>query len=284
MSAPSTSRPLAGKVVLITGSTDGLGREVARKAAARGATIVLHGRDVERGRTLLAEMERAGAIARFYPADFASLAEVRELAARVGRDHDRVDVLVNNAGIWPGGDRRFRSADGHELTLQVNYLAGFLLTRLLLPMLMRSAPSRIINVSSIAQTPIDFDDLMLERGYDGQRAYARSKLAQVMFTFDLAEELEGTGLIAEALHPGTLMNTNMVLSRGVPPRTAVEQGVDALMHLIEAPDLESGLYYDGRHPADANSQAYDRSERAFLRRISSELVGLSADRPGPPPG
>jgi NAD(P)-dependent dehydrogenase (short-subunit alcohol dehydrogenase family) len=265
------------QVVLITGSTDGLGREVARRLAAAGSIVIIHGRNQERGRALVDEIERAGGSARFYAADFSSLQAVRDFAAQVQLDYDRLDVLVNNAGIWPGGTRRERSIDGYELTFEVNYLSGFLLTRLLLPMLVKSAPSRIINVASIAQTPIDFDDVMLEHRYTGQRAYGQSKLAQVMFTFDLAEELQGTGVIAEALHPGTLMNTGMVLSRGIQPRTTVEEGTEAVLHLIEAPDLESGQYFDGLKPARANDQAYSRSERAKLRRISAELTGVPVD-------
>src|SRR5690606_31814406 len=152
------------------------------------------------------------------------------------RDHDRLDALVNNAGIWlTGDDERRLSADGYDLSFAVNYLAGFQLTRALLPLLRRSAPSRILNVASVAQTPIDFDDVMLEHGYSGSRAYGQSKLAQIMHAFDLAAELEGTEVRANALHPATLMDTGMVRGAGVRPRATVEEGRDAVLHLLLSP-------------------------------------------------
>jgi NAD(P)-dependent dehydrogenase (short-subunit alcohol dehydrogenase family) len=271
------SRAMGGqeRVILITGSTDGLGREVARRLAARGAHVIVHGRNRERGEALIDEIERSGTgSAAFYAADLASLQEVRELATAIQRDYERLDVLVNNAGIWrPGASERALSADGHELHFAVNYLSGFLLTRLLLPLLHQSTPSRIVNVSSMAQTPIDFDDVMLSRGYSGSRGYAQSKLAQVMFTFDLAAELEGSGVWVGALHPATLMNTQMVEEAGARPRSTVEEGADALMQLVTARDLESGLFFNGLRPARANGQAYDDDARAQLRTLSYELTG-----------
>ena len=156
--------------------------------------------------------------ARFYQADFGSLDEVRALAAAVRRDYTQLDVLVNNAGILLGGPRRL-SEDGHELHFQVNYLADYLMTFELLPLLERSAPARIVHVASIAQQPIDFDDPMLERGYSDGRAYAQSKLAQIVFSMDLADELEGTGVTTNAVHPATLMDTDMVLERSMVVRS-----------------------------------------------------------------
>jgi NAD(P)-dependent dehydrogenase (short-subunit alcohol dehydrogenase family) len=271
--APST----AGRVVLVTGSTDGLGREVARRLAADGAHVIVHGRNRERGEALVAEIEREGrGSASFYAADLADLAQVRALGEAILRDHDRLDVLVNNAGIWrAGADERALSADGHELHFAVNYLAGVLLTRTLLPRLLESAPARVVNVASAAQNPIDFDDVMLERGYTGSRAYAQSKLAQVLFTRDLARELEGTGVSVVALHPATLMPTTMVQESGMAPRSTVEEGADAVMHLVTAPDIESGRYFDGMRPARANAQAYDDAALARLRRLSEELTGTA---------
>jgi NAD(P)-dependent dehydrogenase (short-subunit alcohol dehydrogenase family) len=264
------------QVVMITGSTDGLGREVARRLAATGAHVIVHGRNRERGDALVAEIETAGqGSAAFYPADLADLDQVRELAAAITHDYERLDVLVNNAGIWLTGqdDRRVNDA-GHELQFAVNYLSGFLLTHLLLPLLEESAPARIINVASAAQTPIDFDDIMLERSYTGSRGYAQSKLAQVMFTFDLARELEGRGITVVALHPATLMNTSMVQEAGVTPRSTVEEGTAAVLQLITDPGIESGQYYNGLRPARANAQAYDEDARARLRALSRELVGM----------
>src|SRR5688500_8677498 len=163
--AGAQQRPVrAGQqVILITGSTDGLGREVARRLAATGAHVIVHGRNKERGAALVTEIEREGkGSASFYAADLASLAEVRRLGEAILRDYDRLDVLVNNAGIWLNSGGRQLSADGHELHFAVNYLSGFLLTHMLLPRLGQSAAARIVNVSSLAQSPIDFADVMLE--------------------------------------------------------------------------------------------------------------------------
>src|SRR5258708_1369977 len=174
-----------GKAILITGSTDGVGRQVARELAAAGAKVLIHGRNKERAEAVLTDIRKHGNDSPvFYPADLSSLAQVRHLAAAVRRDHARLDVLVNNAGIGSrsGGAERRTSADGHELRLAVNYLAGVLLTRLLLPLIVVSAPARVVNVASAGQSTIDFDDVMLRRGYTGSRAYTQSKLAQILFT------------------------------------------------------------------------------------------------------
>jgi len=267
--------PAGSPVILITGSTDGLGREVALRMAATGAHVIIHGRNRERGAALVDEIRRDGrGSARFYAADFASLAQVRAFARAILRDYDRLDVLVNNAGIWLESSRERRlSEDGYELHFAVNYLAGYLLTRMLLPRLIESAPARIVNVSSIGQAPIDFDNVMLERGYEPFRAYAQSKLAQILFTFDLARELEGTGVTVNALHPATLMDTRMVTGAGIRPRSTVAEGADAVVHLITAPGLGTGRYFDGKRPARANAQAYDERARARLRELSEALVG-----------
>ena len=177
------SMNIEDKIVLVTGSTDGVGRLVARRLADRGARVLIHGRDRMRGEQLLNEIRAANrGSAAFLPADFSSLAEVRRLAGAIRQECDRLDILINNAGIGSGGSagRRETSQDGHELRFAVNYLAGFLLTRVLLPLLMRGKPARIVNVSSLGQHPVDFDDVMLTRGYSGSRAYAQSKLAQIM--------------------------------------------------------------------------------------------------------
>src|ERR1700719_67082 len=208
---------LEGKTILVTGATDGVGRVVAKRLAAEGANVLIHGRSQERAEQVLREICGARVrpkkgMATFYQADFASLAEVRRLAEILLQERERIDCLVNNAGIGSGPDknRRELSKDGFELRFAVNYLAGFLLTRLLLPRLEASAPARIVNVSSAGQQAIDFADVMLIRGYSGARAYCQSKLAQVMLTIDLADELAGTGVTATCLHPATYMNTTMV--------------------------------------------------------------------------
>jgi len=261
------------RVVLVTGSTGGLGREVARRLATAGDHVIVHGRDLERGSALVSEIEGEGrGSARFYAADLGSFDEVRALARVIQRDYERLDVLVNNAGIWLEGLRRL-SEDGHELHFQVNYLSGFLLTRELLPLLLESAPARIVSVSSIAQRPIDFENVMLEEGYSDGRAYAQSKLAQVMFTFDLAEELEGTGVTATALHPATMMDTDMVLERGARARASVDDGAEAVLHLVNGTNLGSGGYFNQTTPTRANDQAYDQAARDRLRALSQRLTG-----------
>jgi NAD(P)-dependent dehydrogenase (short-subunit alcohol dehydrogenase family) len=264
--------PLQGKVVMITGSTDGLGREVARRVAALGAQVIVHGRNEERGKAVVAEITKDGkGSARFYAADLASLAEVRTLAQAILRDYKRLDVLVNNAGVLLQ-DRQV-SKDGHELHFAVNYLAGFLLTRTLLPTIIASAPSRIVNVSSISQSPIDFTDVMLERPGRGGQGYGQSKLAQILLTMDLAAELKDRKVIVTALHPATMMDTTMVRQSGMSARATVSEGADAVMNQIVGA-TESGQYYNGQKPARANAQAYDEQARARLKQLSLQLTGM----------
>lgn len=269
------------RVALITGSTDGLGAEVARRLGARGWHVIVHGRDRERGEAVVAEIEAGDGAGRgetagraeFHQADLARLSSVRDLAGGIRRDHDRLDLLVNNAGVLVPGDERRESDDGHELHFAVNYLAHYLLTRRLLPLLEASAPARIVNVASGAQQALDFDDLMLERGYSSGAGYARSKLAQVLFTVDLAGELEGRGIDVVALHPATYMDTTMVREAGHRPHSSVDEGAEAVMHLITTPSLDSGQYFNGKQPTRAHDQAYDPEARKRLRRVSEELTG-----------
>lgn len=272
--APARPRP-GQPVALVTGATSGLGREVARRLAARGMHVIVHGRDRGRGLEVVAGIEREGkGSARFYAADFASFDQVRALGQAILGDYDRLDVLVNNAGFGSAPDERLLSQDGHEYRFQVNYLAHYLLTRLLLPRLVASAPSRIVNVSSLAQAPIDFDDVMLARGFSGGRAYAQSKLAQVMFTIDLAAELRDRRVTVTALHPATYMPTGMVARLGVEPRATIEEGADAVMRLIVSPDVETGGFFAGARPGRAAEQAHDPKARAALKALSDALTGL----------
>jgi len=270
---------LAGKVAVVTGSTDGLGKAVALKLAGAGAHVIVHGRNRERGEAVVQEinaLKKGGAM--FYAADFSSMAAVRGFADAVAKDHKQIHLLINNAGIGSadadGSKTRDLSADGYEQRFAVNYLSGFLLTRELLPTLIRSAPARIVNVASLAQRPIDFDNVMLERDYDGGRAYSQSKLAQIMFTQDLAEELAGKGVTANSLHPATYMDTAMVRSAGVTPRSTVEEGANAVINVATSPDLEgkSGLFFNGKMEMRANAQAYDPQARAQLRALSEKLT------------
>ena len=271
--AQTTPRP-GQQVALVTGSTSGLGHELARRLGSMGMHVIVHGRNRERGMEVVGAITNEGVgSARFYRADLASFEQVREFGEAVLRDYERLDVLINNAGIASAPNGRALSEDGHELIFQVNHLSHFLLTRMLLPRLLESAPSRLVNVSSGAQQPIDFDDVMLENGFSGGRAYAQSKLAQVLFTFDLAEELEGSGVIVNTLHPATYMDTPMVTRGGRTPRTTVAQGADAVMQLVTSPDIGSGGYFNGLRRSRANAQAYDEEARARLWSLSEELTG-----------
>jgi NAD(P)-dependent dehydrogenase (short-subunit alcohol dehydrogenase family) len=270
---------MEGKTVLVTGSTDGVGRYVAAKLAASGATVLTHGRDKERAKTLADEIRRAAhRESIFYPADLSSLAGARQLAEAVLAEHKRLDVFISNAGIGSRtqGPERRTSADGYELRFAVNYLSGFLLAHLLLPLLKASAPSRIVNVASLGQHPIDFDDVMITKGYSGGRAYSQSKLAQIMLTVDLAQELKGSGVTANSLHPATYMNTTMVREGGITPISTVEQGGEAILHLAVGDDMagKSGLFFNGMQQAQANAQAYDEAARRQLRALSLKLTGL----------
>ena len=237
--------------VLVTGATDGLGRALARELVQAGDTVLIHGRDARRGQDALAE---TGARELFL-ADFASLDAVRALAEEL----PPIDVLVNNAGL--GFADREESEDGLELRFQVNYLAGYLLAGAL-------QPSRVVNVASAGQAPIDFDDPQLLHGYSGDRAYCQSKLAQIMHAFDLAE----AGVTANALHPATFMPTKMVVQAGIDPISSLEQGVEATLSLVGRTDV-SGRYFNGLTEARADPQAYDEDARARLRALSDEYLG-----------
>jgi NAD(P)-dependent dehydrogenase (short-subunit alcohol dehydrogenase family) len=282
-------RPLGGQTILVTGSTDGLGLEVARRLAGQGATVIVHGRSSERLERALASVgsEAHADSVHGLLADLASLEDVRSLARDVDRDFERLDVLVNNAGIVETGAERRQSADGHELTFAVNYLSGFLLTLELLPRLRRSAPARIVNVALVGQRAIDFDDVMLERGYDGFRAYAQSKLAQVSFTFELAARLEAAGeggVTVNALHPATLMDTKMVRRSFGRAMSSVEEGAEATVRLAADPELDgvSGRYFDGVVESAVDGQAYDPEARRRLWELSERLCGVE-DRLGSSP-
>jgi NAD(P)-dependent dehydrogenase (short-subunit alcohol dehydrogenase family) len=272
-------RDVAEATILVTGATDGLGKRVAGELAAKGTTVLLHGRSPERLEDTLEELrgqtssQKVGS----YVADFSSLAAVRDLADRILSEYDRLDVLVNNAGIIV--QERKESEDGYELTFAVNYLSHFLLTSLLLPLLKDSAPARVVNFASAGQSPIDFDDPMLERGYDAVRAYSTSKLAQVMFTLELAERLSGTGVSVNALHPASLMDTKMVLDTFGYTMSTVEEGTEAVVRLAVSPELEgvTGCYFDGTRETRANRQAYDPQARDRLWVLSEELCRRSLD-------
>jgi NAD(P)-dependent dehydrogenase (short-subunit alcohol dehydrogenase family) len=268
---PPPERP----TVLVTGATGGLGRATAGRLAELGTKVLVHGRSRERAEAVVKEIGPASGAAQPFVADLSSLDEVRRLANEVEQAADRLDVLVSNAGII--AERRELSADGHELTLAVNHLSHFLLTIRLLPLVRRSAPARIVNVSSIGQSAIDFDDPMLERRYDAFRAYAQSKLAQVMFTFELATRLrdEGEdGVTVNAVHPATLMDTKMVREAFGRARSTVGEGVEAVVRLAVSDEVVgvSGRFFDGKCEAGVDRQALDPGARRRLWELSERLT------------
>jgi NAD(P)-dependent dehydrogenase (short-subunit alcohol dehydrogenase family) len=274
-------RPLQEQTIMITGATDGLGRALAAELADSGPMLLVHGRDEARGRATVNELRAASGNDKIHwlRADFAALEQVRGLADQVIAEYGQLHCLVNNAGIGttlPGDGKRMLSEDGYELRFAVNYLAGYLLTRKLLPELIQSAPARIVTVSSAGQAPIDFDDVMLESHYDPMRAYSQSKLAQIMMTFDLAEELDPDEVTANCLHPGTYMPTKMVHAAGVTPMTALEDGVRATLRLVADPELDgvTGRYFNGLRDAEPHPQARDPEARRRLRQLTDQLCGL----------
>jgi len=255
-------------MILITGATDGLGRYVVGELLKSGERVIAHGRNEAR----LAELSELGA--ETLRADLSELRQVDKLADEILARYDRLDVLVNNAGIGTGSDfsRREESPDGVELRFAVNYLAGYHLTRRLLPLLRASAPAKVVNVASAGQAAIDFADPMLTRSYEGMRAYGQSKLAQIMFTVDLAEELAGSDVTVNALHPATMMPTTMVRESGIGTMSTLEEGGAAVLYLIHATDGVTGAYYNGTHRATPNAQAADPQARQQLRSLTEELV------------
>ncbi len=257
-----------GKTILVTGSTDGVGRYVAERlgATARGCSCTAAtGRA---GEAVVERIAKGGGAAMFLEADLASLAKSAGSPTPCGAR----STASTSSSTTPGSARpettREVSADGFELRFAVNYLAGFLLTRLLLPLLEKRAPSRIVNVASAGQQAIDFDDVMLTRGYSGVRAYRQSKLAQILFTIDLAEELKGRGVTVNALHPATYMDTTMVRQSGVRPMSTVEEGGEAILQLVASPGA--------RRP---ERPLFQRPARGARRR-----AGLRRRRPQAPAG
>ena len=280
---------MAGRAVLVTGGTGGIGKATATGLAALGARVGIVGRDRQRGAAAAADIQAASRnpAVDVFAADLSAQAEVRRLAEQVLTAYPRIDVLVNNVGgFWA---HRHPTVDGLERTFAVNHLAPFLLTTLLLDRLEASAPARVVTVSSGAQATgrIDFDDLQGERNYSGQRSYAQSKLANVMFTYELARRLDGSGVTATALHPGVVRTSfgaedqsgMVVVGRLARPfmRTPA-QGAVTSVYLASSPEVEgvTGRYFANRKPRSSNRSSYDTAAAARLWRLSADLVGLPA--------
>ncbi|WP_100487796.1 SDR family NAD(P)-dependent oxidoreductase [Sporolactobacillus pectinivorans] len=273
-------RNIEEQVIFVTGSTDGMGKQVAMDLARAGATVLLHGRNMEKGLTVKKEIIDATGSEKIklYIADFLSIIEVGRLAAEIKADYSRLDVLINNAGIG-FGDLNAKtsdlSRDGFELRFAVNYLAPFLLTCRLLPLLSKE-PSRVVNVASVGQSPIDLSNIMLERHYSPTRAYTQSKLALVAFTFELSERYGTAERTFNCLHPGTYLDTKMVRESGIAPLGSIQSGSDAIEHLALSAELNgvTGKYFDQKSESRAERQAYDKVFRKKLWDLSERLTGM----------
>jgi NAD(P)-dependent dehydrogenase (short-subunit alcohol dehydrogenase family) len=266
------------RTTLITGATQGMGRALALDLAARGGTLLLHGRDRGRLEAVAGEVRAAApdTTVRTYLADLSDLDQVHAMADRIRTAEPHLDGLINNAvaGGGPEPLTRELSRQGHELRFAVNHLAPYALTRDLLPLLISSAPARVINVASVGQETIDFDNVMLEHDYEGLRAYRRSKLAMIMATFELAAELRGTGVTVNTLHPAALMDTNGVRAYGLTPVTSTDEGVRPTVRLLLDPDLATttGRYFDQFTDTRAHEQAYDTEARERLMKLTHHLI------------
>jgi NAD(P)-dependent dehydrogenase (short-subunit alcohol dehydrogenase family) len=280
-------QPMAHRVCMVTGASSGIGKETAKKLAELGATVVMVCRNRERGEKAMAEIKNASKndSVELLLADFVSLESVRVLAKEFHQTHEALHVLVNNAGV--NRVRRSTTVDGFETTFQVDYLAHFLLTNLLLDLLKKSAPSRIINVSSASHYGghINFDDLQMQRGYGIMRAYSQAKLAQVMFTYELSRRLEGSGVTVNCLHPGAVA-TNM-WSGPMGPFAFLgnvakvfllspQEGAETPVYLASSPDVEgvTGKYYDSKREKRSSDESYDRVQAQKLWDESAKLTGL----------
>jgi retinol dehydrogenase-14 len=280
---------LAGRTILVTGGTGGIGRATALGLATMGAHLAITGRDPERTKGAAREIRAAcGGQVDVFVTDLSSQSEVRRLAEQVLQTYPHIDVLVNNVGgYW---NTRHVTADGLERTFALNHLAPFLLTNLLLERLKQSAPARVVTVASNAHTTgqIDFDDLQGERSYSGSRAYSQSKLANVLFTYELARRLQASAITANALHPGVVSTSfgaedpsgiqRLLVPFTRPFMKTPAQGAATSIHLASSPDLEqvSGRYFANSKPKRSSKRSYDAATAARLWQVSTELVGLTA--------
>lgn len=281
----SDDQSMQGKLCLVTGATSGIGLVTARALAARGAAVIITGRSLVKAQEMVSQIrsETGNETLQYLLADFSDLQQVWELAAAFKARYERLDVLVNNAGTY---FNRRHIKDGVEMTFLVNHLAPFLLTNLLLDVLKASAPARIVTVSSDAHKydQMNFDDLSFERGYFGMRAYARSKLANILFTYELARRLQGTGVTANAVHPGQVA-TNIWRSNfgvigpllkwfiGLSALTP-EEGADTVIYLASSPEVEgvTGKYFIRRQPAASSPLSYDEEVAVRLWKVSTALT------------
>ncbi len=265
------------KVILITGSTDGIGRQAALELAAMGATVLVHGRHEGRGRYAIEEIRKATGNQKveLVIADFSSMEQVRRLAADVNKRCGALHVLINNAGVFMN-ERRL-TIDGLETTFAVNHLAPFLLTNLLLDLLKKSAPARVITVSSVAHTrgKLDFENLQAEKTFGGYSSYALSKLANVLFTYELGELLAGTGITANCLHPG-VVGTKLLRAGFNITGASTADGAETLIYLATSPDVDgvTGKYFSEKREAPSAPITHDGTLRRKMWEVSAKLTGF----------
>lgn len=269
---------MKGRTVLITGSTDGIGKATAMELAHRGTKVLLHGRSPEKGRAVLEEIRKitGNDALEFFEADLSSQRQLRRLASDVRGSQDKLHVLINNAGTYL--PHRRLTEDGLETTFAVNYLATFLLTRELLDLLKESSSSRIINIASIAHwnARVDWNNLQGERSYDAFQAYALSKLGDILFTYALARRLQGTGVTANCLHPGVIRTKLLRAGFGERyPGATPEEGARTSVYLASSPDVEnvSGRYFENCRPVRSSPQSNDRELQERFWQVSERLVG-----------
>ena len=283
-----STTPMHGKVCMITGATSGIGLITAQTLARQGATVIVVGRNPERGTATVNRIKQqtGNPAVEWMVADLSAQVQVRHLARQFQERFARLDVLVNNAGALFA--RRSLSVDGIEMTFALNHLAYFLLTNLLLDTLKASAPARVVNVSSAAHrgARINFADLQGRQGYGGWRAYAQSKLANILFTYELARRLDGTGVTANALHPGFVATNFGRDNRGLVALTmrvlqlaaiSPEQGARTIIYLAAAPEVEgmSGKYFVKEQVIPSSEASYDRDAAQRLWQVSAEMTGLT---------
>lgn len=270
------SKSIENQTILITGATDGIGKLAALKLAKQKARLIIHGRNKEKLAEVVSELssESGNDNIESVTADLSSLEEVKKMGEYVNSSYSALDVLINNAGVGYSDPRYSR--DGYELRFAVNYLAPFVLTQSLLPLLIKSAPSRIVNVSSVGQHKLNFDDIMMEKDFNSARAYSQSKLALIMYTFELAERIKEKNITVNALHPGTLLDTNMVRNAGITPWGEPETGAGAEVYLAVSDELDgvTGKYFDVKKETRPDRQAYDSHARKQLWDLSLDLSNL----------
>jgi len=269
--------PMDQRVILVTGATDGIGRETALELLRRGARVLVHGRNAEKASKVVKDLSHESGSSALSPvsADLSSMAEVRRLAKDIEGQTDRLDVLINNAGVF--AHERKLTVDGFETTFAVNHLAPFLLTHLLLPKLQQSTQGRIVTVSSIAHSRgrIDFDDLKSERYFHGYTAYAASKLANVLFAYEMARRLAGSRVTSNALHPGVI-TTKLLKSGFGMGGASVQQGAATSVKLAIDPALATttGKYFADEREQASSAASHDRQLQKRLYEVSAKLVGI----------